>query len=651
MKQLIFKAITICSLGVFKDSTTVNLETSKKKPVILVEGMNGCGKTTLLQLLQIGLYGEHAYKQSKSAYAKLISGLIRQDSIENPSVALQISLKDGPRHLDLTVRREWKRTPKTFSESFAVFNKGIVVPFQQEQWLDTIDEYLPAELADLFFFDGEKIEQMANPERMPAILKQATEALLGVGGIDSIINDLVAFERRTLLQMKKNSASADNDAQQLQNKLDDLNATDNELDKLVQLHGSLLIRKDELVKDLEETRNKYSQQGLGAYNRSAELKERIKLFEAQLDELKKARLKVVADPLYPLFKLSVLTNNLFNAVEEEKDRADNKKILEAVKQHDSNLALQLKNEIPEFSSKIDYIFKIALDKLITKSNKKTFYQTFDTNVYKSKISALSETSLDINNRINKIQSEILSTQRALAEVPAREKVELLLKNLGIKENSVKKIVQELSQSEEKIITLRSKRIRLNAQVQNLQTEIKKDIGQQERKHYSLEAGVRSRKLFDLYKQKLITNKAKWLSSAIFSYFSALLRKKGFIGQINIDPETFTVAIKDTKDKAVPVERLSAGERQMLATGLLQAIMSAKSAVLPIVVDTPLARLDGAHRLNLVRNFYTKVSQQVLILSTDEEITGRLQEAIAPYISHSYRFTFNESSRATEITEI
>ena len=319
MKQLIFKAITICSLGVFKDSTTVNLETSKKKPVILVEGMNGCGKTTLLQLLQIGLYGEHAYKQSKSAYAKLISGLIRQDSIENPSVALQISLKDGPRHLDLTVRREWKRTPKTFSESFAVFNKGIVVPFQQEQWRDTIDEYLPAELADLFFFDGEKIEQMANPERMPAILKQATEALLGVGEIDSIINDLVAFERRTLLQMKKNSASADSDAQQLQNKLDDLNATDNELDKLVQLHGSLLIRKDELVKDLEETRNKYSQQGLGAYNRSAELKERIKLFEAQLDELKKARLKVVADPLYPLFKLSVLTNNLFSAVEEEKD--------------------------------------------------------------------------------------------------------------------------------------------------------------------------------------------------------------------------------------------------------------------------------------------------------------------------------------------
>lgn len=120
---------------------------------------------------------------------------------------------------------------------------------------------------------------------------------------------------------------------------------------------------------------------------------------------------------------------------------------------------------------------------------------------------------------------------------------------------------------------------------------------------------------------------------------------------NIDPETFTVAIKDTKDKTVPVERLSAGERQMLATGLLQAIMSAKSAVLPIVVDTPLARLDGAHRLNLVRNFYTKVSQQVLILSTDEEITGRLQEAIAPYISHSYRFTFNESSRATEVTEI
>lgn len=57
----------------------------------------------------------------------------------------------------------------------------------------------------LFLFDGEKIEALANPERLPDLLKRATEVFLGIGGIEALGNDLKAFERRATLKNKNTS--------------------------------------------------------------------------------------------------------------------------------------------------------------------------------------------------------------------------------------------------------------------------------------------------------------------------------------------------------------------------------------------------------------------------------------------------------------
>jgi DNA sulfur modification protein DndD len=129
----------------------------------------------------------------------------------------------------------------------------------------------------------------------------------------------------------------------------------------------------------------------------------------------------------------------------------------------------------------------------------------------------------------------------------------------------------------------------------------------------------------------------------------ILRKKDFVKEITIDPETFQLNVIGRKGNDISVQSLSAGERQMLATAILRAIMAAKCSSIPVVVDTPLARLDGTHRMNLVKDFYSKVSHQVIILSTDEEITGSLKNEIDKYLSHSYQFVFNEDSQATTVT--
>lgn len=651
MKQLVIKSITINSLGVFKDSTTINLETTNEKPIVLIEGMNGCGKTTLLQMLQVGLYGEHISGVSKSGYANLITSLTRQDVIQNPSVTMHVLLKNGNYVSEYAIYREWKRLGKKFSECFSIFLEGRTTNIDSNQWLDIVNEYLPSELADLFFFDGEKIESMANPDRMPLILKQATEALLGVGEIDSIINDLLALERRTLLKIKKQTKDSDDDSESLQSKLNELDLINDDLARKTQSRGALLSRKDELIKEVNLAKSRSNQQGLGAFKRSIKLREKIKGLSSQLQSLKEERNKIVSSPLYPLSRYARAAEALFNEILAEEGVTSNKKRLEAIKHHDAVLSSTLKNKFPKLKHEIDSIFQQEYDALVVKSAQPIIYQQIDVNSYRIKIKMLAQRFRDIRNHIDNLQNEILLIQRTINESPAPEKVELLIKDLANKEGQLQRVNAEIENIGEESKSLYEKKSRLSLQTKNLQTEIKKGIGHRELKRYSLEAGERARGLLELYKRKLMKSKAEWLSSAIFNYFTNLLRKQGFIGKVKINSETFSVEIQNTRGESIPVERLSAGERQMLATALLRAIMSAKSAALPIIVDTPLARLDGTHRLNLVKNFYTKVSHQVLILSTDEEISGALQKAILPFIARSYRLVFNEDKRATQIMEL
>ena len=66
----------------------------------------------------------------------------------------------------------------------------------------------------------------------------------------------------------------------------------------------------------------------------------------------------------------------------------------------------------------------------------------------------------------------------------------------------------------------------------------------------------------------------------------------------------------------------------------------------MVVDTPLARLDKRHRRSLVQRFFSKISHQVLVLSTDEEVDEALLAEVAPSMSKSYSLEFSDDSRST-----
>ena len=141
-----------------------------------------------------------------------------------------------------------------------------------------------------------------------------------------------------------------------------------------------------------------------------------------------------------------------------------------------------------------------------------------------------------------------------------------------------------------------------------------------------------------------------MQSLMLESFQKLLRKGDLVSGLTIDPESFEPALEDRTKNHLSIDRLSAGERQLLATSLLWGLARASGRPIPTIIDTPLGRLDSSHRKHLVERYFPYASHQVLLLSTDEEIVGPYFEAIKPYTARSYLLDYDEPAGSTSIRE-
>ncbi len=650
MKKLSITSLTLEALGVFKERTTIVLDTLKDQPVILVEGMNGCGKTTFLEMLQVSLYGARLFGQKKSVYNEYIRDLMRLDTIAEPSASIHVQLINGKESTDYRITRSWSNKGKTLVEHFVAYQNDKLWTQDHQHWADLIDDFLPVALAELFFFDGEKIEEMANPDKLPEILKKATEVLLGVGEIDSVLTDLVAYDRRCLTQLKAETKDDQTDANLLNSKTHELDSHNQNLSDLIQTRANLVNQLDQAQKSLDNFRSSSDQQGLAAFERAVQLRSKLNDLEDHLANLYRDRLKLVSNPHFPFVRHHSVLKTIINSYKKESMAINGVQTSVVLIEFNNNIRKRLLEQFPNFSSSIDHILSTEKDRLLNTMKDGSAFHSMNLTRVEDSVSELRKEYLKLSSMITHCTNESFNTQALIDAAPSQEKIDLLLKRLSNYESNVETVKHSLQVIDTSIESTQNLISRVQAQINHLEATLKKNLQMTERMRFSLEASKRAQNVLLAYKRRLLANKASWLSSSICNHFQKLIRKKNFIQSVLIDPNTYNVSLFASSDKEIPLSRLSAGERQMLATAVLRAIMSAKMSKIPVVVDTPLARLDRAHRINLVRNFYTQVSHQVIILSTDEEISGKLKDEIQQSVAHSYQFIYNEQEQATNVVE-
>lgn len=152
----------------------------------------------------------------------------------------------------------------------------------------------------------------------------------------------------------------------------------------------------------------------------------------------------------------------------------------------------------------------------------------------------------------------------------------------------------------------------------------------------------------IFEERIRNRHIAHLEKHIKHSYELLNRKKAFIKSVMIDRETYSLRLNIVGDGVVPATKLSAAERQLLAVAVLWSLSRMSSRKLPTIVDTPMGRLDSKNRRKVVENYFPVAGDQVILLSTDEEIVGQHYRSIKKHVASQYLIEYDDDSQSSQV---
>jgi DNA sulfur modification protein DndD len=151
-----------------------------------------------------------------------------------------------------------------------------------------------------------------------------------------------------------------------------------------------------------------------------------------------------------------------------------------------------------------------------------------------------------------------------------------------------------------------------------------------------------------YKIALQRAKIRNLADTMTVCYKKLLGKKNLINEIEMNPDTLDYYYLDAEGNDIPRKSLSAGEKQLMIISMLWALALCSKKKLPVIIDTPMARLDSVHRKALIERYFPFASDQTIILSTDSEIFGDYYKLLKKNSSNLFTLVYDEERKCSTI---
>jgi DNA sulfur modification protein DndD len=245
-----------------------------------------------------------------------------------------------------------------------------------------------------------------------------------------------------------------------------------------------------------------------------------------------------------------------------------------------------------------------------------------------------------------LRRELKEVEKDDSITPEKKEIEVVLVRVQAANERLGKLKDQAEQLDRAMAERRAELEVRSAKLQKIgEREAREDFARDDRRLMARIA-ARTRVVMQEFLTRATERKIERLSDLITDSFRYLLRKQSLIERIHIDPATFAITLYNRAGHALPKERLSAGEKQIFAVSVLWGLARASAHPLPAIIDTPMARLDAAHRRHLVERYFPNASHQVLILSTDTEVDRHYYQALQPHIARAYHLRYDEESRAT-----
>ena len=651
-----FKRLAIEGYKSFRYLTEILFPASQdSKSIFLIGGMNGAGKTSFMEAINLCLYG---------AKPDLIFNAInRQEKADgNYSTAFELTL-DTDDGAEIIVKRSWSAgatsnpKPKDLEERLIVIRDGKRVSVQSKSmWQDFIRALIPPSITQFFFFDGEKIQEIAAEDHSEVRLQKSLEAALGIEFIQRLTDDLIYIknqERQSYIEI----SDAD-----LEFKQSELKKERSRLERRKKEHLEVQEDLDNFRQQYDEAKKRFQ----AAFNTEPEARESIRENEkkriqaanrlGQVDN----EIKTLCEKTLPLAVASKLFSGLKQRIEAERGTLQQDAIRDNAATLTQTLIQAVEEPEPLYSAPLSVEQRAELEQRIFKRLR----QGMGLNDIHSVLNLSEREAARILHRLEEIESSDLFRLAALLDEKRTLDAEIQQLDLALQPSasstSERQLFEELQSEMEGCSTQigrKSEQLRLlnddllvlEKRLREIETEISRLYERhqvsREKADFITECDAIA-SLLGQFIVRLRENKVHLLQEKTFEMYRQLSSKSGLIKDLLIDPKTYEISLHDRNGSAIRKSGLSAGEKEIFAIALLWGLAQTSQLRLPIIIDTPLSRLDSSHRQHIVHSYFPNAGEQVVILSTDTEVDEAYYAQLEPYLSGAGRLQFDPRQELT-----
>ena len=652
---MILDEITLYNFGLYSDRQTISLTpASSRKPVVLLGGLNGGGKTTFLDALQLCLFGPHAKISNRGslAYHEYLSRSIHRGA-NSPEAAIEISFRhtNEGREDSYILHRSWHRSNGGCKEVFKVWKNGAPDAALAENWVTQVEDFVPPNIAHLFLFDGEQIEGYASSDHSSELIGAAIQNLLGLDMVDQLEKDLVVYERRKRSETKDDETlarikTAESQLKDLRQRADELNQER----ASIKSHGI-----DRTQRSLSKVEDEYRKLGGDLFDRRIELEQRLTDANRAVQENADVQRETAAG-LLPLLLVKPLLESAESRDQHEEECRRARDVSDVLQTRDRATLKELRSQ--------------SVDEDTLEVLKKFFRDDRAKRRVLGKKETLLDLSPDVRSDLNgllrgdledsaKSASKQQQQQKQLEKTAAHARAEF---DSIPSTDTIKDVAEQRDDLKEELVRHKVQYTSLSSEIERLYRDIERKEQALMRMHETdakamsesddrariLRHAAKVRGTLSKFRNAVVERHVRRIEQLVLESYQQLLRKASLVTRLAIDPEKFSITLYGSDGQVLTAERLSAGERQLLGIALLWGLAKASGRPLPTAIDTPLGRLDAGHRMHLVERYLPFASHQVLLLSTDEEIAGDYLDRLKPWIGKSYYLNYDDNAGKTRI---
>lgn len=639
----------------------LDLSVDDERPIILIGGSNGGGKTTLFEAISGALYGLKI--ENREHFMELVNqGAVGQ---VKPEISLQITFsgKVLGQEQKYILKRAYVLNPVgkplesvSLNMNGNIFVYGTMTPpkerIKNEQEVNKIIKAnLPQELSQYFLFDAMQSSELLKKNVFAQTIRDNFENVLGF---------------KKYLQLRKAAEKVQQEWAQLRLQAEKEAAEYNELvsqkEKLEAELNTCIAEQDTLYKYLTSMEAEYQKAKEGA-QQSATLNKRITDISAKIDDIIR-RAATYADDIKGFMEnieinvflpkmaanLSVEINNILRIKEKLTHSSTGAYPLETLRDVTTKIIGYLK-ELSLCSPEVDE--DNVVKHMVAMQNTTNRRDPFDY-LDNAEIAALkSLVNRGANNQFVALyrQRQDLEVLLATIEELRTEKSNLEQTRAGGNEF----IISNYEESQRKLDKANIAEGQLKQEIQKLDNRIHRyDVQIQQEPDLKYDTLVKLKPFFEKVADSLLKKKKAQIESEMQQQLNRLLVSyKGHIGRVELSDsmENFNIRIFHTKGNEISLNQLNAASKQIFIQVLLKVLRNLGDYNPPVMIDTVMGVLDNESREMLFEEYFPNLAEQTILLCTTSEVrTDSDYKKLEAFISKTFTLHRDVEEQKTTVSD-